>query len=167
MKANKLFLAGILFVVTATFASAQDGFNRAEFIKEAASGGMMEVKLGNMAQQKASSQAVKDFGERMVQDHSKANEQLKQLAKNNNYRVPDQMIQKHQDKVNKLSALSGENFDKAYMEMMVEDHEEDIDKFQEAANNAIDPEIKAFASKTLPTLKEHYQLAQTVEEKVD
>lgn len=135
----------------------------AEFAVKAASGGMMEVELGRLAQQKAQSQAVKDFGAMMVEDHSKANEELKTLATSKNIILPSTMGEDHQKHVDELSKLSGAEFDKKYVKMMVDDHKEDIDHFKEAADDAKDMEIKAFAAKTLPTLQKHYDAIKNID----
>lgn len=127
----------------------------AEFAVKAASGGMMEVELGRMAQEKSQNQAVKDFGAMMVKDHSKANEELKALAASKNIILPATLGEDHQKHVDELAKLSGKEFDKKYVSMMVDDHKEDVDDFKEAAVSAKDPEIKAFAEKTVPTLQEH------------
>jgi len=132
-----------------------------EFIKEAAQGGMMEVELGKLAQEKAANDKVKQFGKRMEQDHSKANTELKKIASNKGVDISTPLDSKHQSKVDKLTKLNGADFDKEYMESMVSDHKDDIKKFQSVANKGKDSDLKQFASKTLPTLKEHLQLAET------
>jgi len=126
-----------------------------EFAVKAASGGMLEVELGRMAQEKAQSQQVKDFGAMMVKDHSKANDELKALASSKNIVLPSTLGEEEQKHVDELAKLSGKEFDKKYVSMMVDDHKKDVDEFKETANDAKDPDIKAFASKTLPTLEEH------------
>ncbi|MFC5410028.1 DUF4142 domain-containing protein [Larkinella bovis] len=135
-----------------------------EFMVKAASGGMMEVELGNLAQQKAQSKAVKDFGAMMVSDHSKANEELKALAASKNLTIPATLSDDHQQHVNDLSKLSGAEFDKEYVKMMVDDHKEDIDLFKEASFDAKDADIKAFAGKTLPTLQKHYDAVKAIQD---
>ena len=135
-----------------------------EFMVEAASGGLMEVELGQLAAQNASSAKVKEFGQRMVKDHSKANEELKSLAAQKNITIPSTPGEKHQNHINDLKEKKGADFDKVYMRMMVEDHEEDVKKFEDVANNAKDAEIKAFASKTLPVLKEHHQMSKSIKD---
>lgn len=138
-----------------------------DFPQKAYSGGMMEVSLGKLAQQKASSYKVKEFGERMINDHSKANDELKNIAQKNNIPLPDSMLTKHQDLYNDLSQYSGSEFDKHYMDKMVEDHKEDIKNFENAAKNADNQEIRDWAQKTLPTLKEHLELAQQTQSDVN
>ena len=126
-----------------------------KFVKESALGGMAEVEMGKLATQKGSSEAVKQFGQRMVDDHSKANEQLKQAAAKSNIEIPASLDSKHQSHIDKLAKLSGPEFDKAYLKDQVKDHEHDVDKFKEEAQNGTDPNVKQFAMATLPTLQEH------------
>jgi putative membrane protein len=135
--------------------------SEASFVKEAAQGGMMEVELGKLAQEKASNDKVKQFGKRMEDDHSKANAELKQLASAKGVELPTALEGKQKSTVERLSKLSGAEFDRQYMTAMVNDHKEDVSKFQSESSKAKDPEVKQFASKTLPTLKEHLQLAES------
>jgi putative membrane protein len=134
----------------------------ARFVREAAEGGLMEVELGRIAQEKASSQEVKDFGKRMVDDHSKANDQLKDIAAKQNIDLPTEVNSKQRQVIDRLSNLSGEQFDKAYMQHMVKDHRKDVSEFQKEAKNGKDADIKSFASNTLPTLQEHLDLAKKI-----
>lgn len=137
-----------------------------DFMMKAAMGGMMEVQLGEMAQRNASSQAVKDFGSRMVKDHTQANNEMKAMADARNVQLPTVLEGQHREHVNDLGKKSGAEFDKAYMSMMVDDHKEDIDEFEKASNNLKDEAIKAFAAKTLPTLKSHLEAAKNVWQQV-
>ena len=104
-----------------------------DFFKKAASGGMMEVELGQMAQSKGQSQEVKDFGSKMVTDHGKANDELKSLAQQKQWTMPTKMERKHKSMVDKLTKASGPEFDKKYMTEMVKDHKKDVAEFQKAA----------------------------------
>jgi putative membrane protein len=133
------------------------------FVHQAAIGGMTEVKLGNIAQQQASNAQVKQFGARMVKDHSKANDELKQLASRKGIDVPPELDSKHQKDVDQLQKKQGAEFDRAYMDHMVEDHRKDVSDFRKEANAGKDPDIKAFAAKTLPTLEEHLQMAESIQ----
>lgn len=137
-----------------------------EFITDAASGGMMEVELGTMAVQNASSQEVKDFGRRMVDDHSKVNDELKSIAAKENIPVPGTLKEDKREDVDKLSKLSGKDFDKEYMDLMVKDHKEDIKNFEDMAQNAQSPELKAFAQKQLPILRQHLKMAQDIQDRL-
>src|ERR1041385_7579353 len=105
------------------------------FVKKAAQGGMAEVELGKLATQKASSEDVKKFGQRMVDDHTKANDQLKQIAGNKGIDVPSQLSAKDKATKDRLSKLSGKSFDRAYMADMVRDHTMDVGEFQKEGSN--------------------------------
>lgn len=137
-----------------------------DFMMEAAMGGMMEVELGRVAAQQGASDGVKQFGQRMVDDHSKANSELMTLASSKGITLPTALDDKHRQGVTKLSAMSGAEFDRAYMKMMVSDHKKDVAEFEKQSTRATDPDVKAFATNTLPTLKDHLQQAQTVESSV-
>jgi putative membrane protein len=138
-----------------------------DFVKEASSGGLAEVELGKLAQQKGRSQAVKDFGSRMVTDHSKANDGLRTIAARKGMSASSTIGIKESAVKLKLEAPSGDTFDKAYMSSMVKDHQDDIAAFQKEADDGSDQDIKSFASKTLPTLREHLSMAQRVAAEVD
>jgi putative membrane protein len=130
------------------------------FAMKAAEGGMAEVDLGNLAQQKASNPEVKQFGQRMVTDHSKANDDLKQVAGKDNITLPAEMSASDKALKSRLEKLSGDAFDRAYMEAMVKDHRADINEFKMEAAHGANPDIKTFASNTLPTLQDHLQQAE-------
>lgn len=138
-----------------------------EFMNEAASGGMMEVELGQLAANKAISADVKKFAKMMVDDHTKANNELKSLAAQKGITLPAMLMEKHQKMVNDLTAKTGKEFDKEYMNMMVDDHKEDIDAFEKAAEKGNDADLKAFAAKTIPTLKQHLEMAEKTEKITD
>jgi putative membrane protein len=131
-----------------------------KFFMEAASGGMIEVELGQLAQQKAQAVTVKDFGMRMVTDHSKANDELKALAQQKNLQMPTQLEGKYRSMIDKLTKLSGSDFDKKYMKMMVKDHNKDVKEFRKAGKKVKDADLNAWAVKTLPTLEQHLQQAK-------
>ncbi|RCH54233.1 DUF4142 domain-containing protein [Mucilaginibacter hurinus] len=138
----------------------------AKFAVDAANGGMAEVALGNLAQQKASNAEVKKFAEMMVKDHTKANEELKALATAKNITLPAAPGDEQQKKAAELGEKAGAEFDKAYAEAMVKDHDKTVSMFEDAANNAVDADIKAFATKTLPVLKAHQQHAKALNDKL-
>lgn len=138
----------------------------AEFVRTAADDGMAEVQLGNLALQKASSQAVKDFAQMMISDHSKANDELKDLATGDNITIPSSVTEDRQDDIEKLSQLSGSEFDKEYMDMMVDDHQKTVSQFEDASESVTDPQMKAWIDKTLPTLRHHLEMAKTTRDQV-
>ncbi len=133
-----------------------------KFMREAAEGGLAEVELGKLATEKASSEEVKKFGQRMVDDHSKANDELKQLASSKSVNLPNELSAKDKMTKERLSKLSGESFDRSYMQDMVKDHKKDVADFARESNSAKDPDVKQFASKTLPTLKDHLKEAEGI-----
>lgn len=137
-----------------------------KFVKEAAQGGMAEVELGQLAVQKASNEDVKKFGRRMVDDHSKANDKLKEIASNKGITLPSSPDAKQKATKERLSKLSGEQFDKAYMTDMLKDHKKDVAAFQNESNTGKDSDIKNFAAETLPTLRDHLKDAQDITPKV-
>ena len=173
-----------------------------KFVMKAAEGGQAEVQLGQLALTKASSAEVKQFAQRMVDDHSKGNTELAQLAQTKGIVLPasDMSVatnttdpdvarmntssttpsktasdmnhnkmakSEEQKRADKLSKLSGADFDRAYMKDMVEDHVKDVAMFEKEAKNGKDADVKAFADKTLPTLREHLQMARDVNAKVN
>ena len=146
---------------SASSASSLSASDR-QFIKKAAEGGMAEVQLGQLATEKASSPEVKQFGQRMVDDHTKANDQLKQVASQKGVTVPDKLSAKDEATKARLEKLSGKSFDRAYMKDMVTDHTKDVSEFRMESKNAKDPDVKNFASETLPTLESHLKQARDI-----
>jgi putative membrane protein len=134
-----------------------------KFINEAASGGLAEVELGQMAQTKATDPQVKEFGAMMVQDHTKANDELKALAEKKNITLPATPSEQQRKVKDELSTKSGKDFDNAYVLNMVKDHKKDIKLFEDASKKVDDPELKAFIVKTLPTLRMHLTHVQAIE----
>jgi putative membrane protein len=137
-----------------------------QFVKDAASGGMAEVKLGQLAQEKGSNDAVKAFGARMVNDHSKAGDDLKTAATQSKLPMPNRMNAKDEATFNRLSKLSGPAFDREYAKEMVTDHTHDVSEFRKEALDGKDHSIQNFASQTLPTLQEHLKQARAMEKSV-
>jgi putative membrane protein len=131
-----------------------------DFILEAAMGGMAEVDLGQLASTKAQSDQVKQFAQRMVTDHGKSNAELKALAQSKNVAVPADSGAQHKAMKDRLTKLSGAEFDRAYMQEMVSDHRKTVDTFRKESQSGKDAEVRAWAAKTLPTLEEHLQMAQ-------
>ena len=137
-----------------------------EFAQKAAEGGLIEVQLGELAQQQAKDEQVVQFGQRMVQDHGKANEKLMAIAEQKAIQLPQELSGDAQQKYEEMQQLSDAEFDEAYMEDMVEDHEKDIELFEQQAQSGEDPDLRAFAEETLPTLREHLELAKQVQSQV-
>jgi len=165
-------LAGCLFLVPAFAADDRDdkdtnkGVSDQQFAQKASAAGLAEVNLANLALQRASSPQVKEFAQHMVADHTKANQQLIQMANRKNIVLPATMDRKHQDLDRQLGQLRGAEFDRAYMKAMVADHKEAVSLFEGQSKNGKDSDLKELASTTLPTLREHLKMAQDIQDKV-
>jgi len=133
-----------------------------QFMDKAAQGGMAEVELGQLAQQNAQNPDVKAFAQRMVTDHSKANDQLKQLAAQQGVSLPTTLDAKDKATKARLEKLQGAAFDKAYMKDMVMDHKKDVAEFKHASSSAKTPALRDWAQQTTPTLESHLQEAEKV-----
>ena len=131
-----------------------------KFMQEAAQGGTAEVQEGQMAAQKANDPEVKKFAEKMVSDHSKANDKLKQIASDKGVTLPTDLPASAQRENAKLSKLSGAAFDREYMKHQVSDHKKVVSEFKSATKNTRDPDVKQFAEQTLPVIEEHLQMAR-------
>jgi putative membrane protein len=132
----------------------------AEFAVAAADGGLLEVKLGEIAIKNASSAQVREFGKKMVEEHGKGNAQLKALAEQKGISIPTVLSDKNQKLMDDLALKTGTDFDKAYADLMVKDHKEDIEEFKKEAEKGEDPELRAWAAGILPTLEHHLQMAE-------
>jgi Predicted outer membrane protein len=130
----------------------------------AAQGGMTEVKLGEAAAQKASQPNIKQFGTMMVSDHGKANIKLQAIAAKNGVTLPSKLDATHKEKVDQISKLSGQDFDKAYVSEMVKDHEKVAAEFEKASKTPQNAELKRFAANTLPVIKHHLKEAKAIAE---
>ena len=127
----------------------------AQFLQEAAAAGLAEVDMGHMAAERAGRTEVKSFGQRMVDDHNQANAELATLASRKGVTLPAETPAAAHTDMQSLSNMSGADFDKSYTKMMVSEHQKAVALFQRASESSTDPEIKAWASKVLPTLKAH------------
>jgi putative membrane protein len=135
------------------------------FVTNAGMSGLAEVQMGNLALQKAQSAEVKAYAQRMVTDHAKGNEELSQLATVKGLALPAELDAEHKAGMDHLNSLSGAEFDKAYMQHMIPDHEKAVAEFDKASTSATDADIKAWAGKTLPTLQEHLAAAKEIARK--
>ena len=137
-----------------------------EFANKAATGNLAEIELGRVAAQRAARPSVRSFGERMVTDHGRSNAELTSLARSKGIEVPTALEPSQQAVRDRLSALSGNDFDRAYMSEMARDHTEDIALFERAAEISTDLDLKAWAAQSLPMLREHLALARQVNSEV-
>jgi putative membrane protein len=146
--------------VTTTGQSAALNPDDRSFLERAAVGGKAEVELGQLAQEKAQNDQVKQFAQRMVTDHSQANSELVSMGDKMALTLPTELDKEHQDLKNKLSKLNGAKFDKEYMQAMVDDHQKDLEDFKKESNNAINSDVKDFAAKTATVIQQHLELAK-------
>ena len=167
MKTKSLTLAlGLVAILSVPFqsSSAADEATSSKptamektFIKKAADGGMTEVELGRLAAEKGGSDEVKDFGNQMVKDHSKINDDLKEVAAKMNVTLPSGVSAQHHAMIEKMASMSGADFDKAYVAAMVTDHEKDIAEFEKADKEVKNPALKKFIEDALPMMKDHLE----------
>lgn len=162
---NIIVLLACLFVATA-FRPGQindnNNFDTQKFIKETASDGMKEVQLAQYVQQHVNDQDVKDYAKMLEQDHKKANDKLKELARQrqNNWNIPDQMMQEHQEQLNKMKSKTGDDLRDAYLDAMIDGHKKEIDKFKEAAEEVENEALRQWIEETIPVLQKHLDRAQ-------
>ena len=153
----------MLFLAVFTFVAFADRFRQQgedeAFVRAAADGGLLEVKLGELAVKQARADKFKKFGKTMIKDHTKVNSELKALARKKKIQVPTSLSQTKQQQYDSLSALNGEQFDMLYMNMMIASHEETIGLFQTEANQGKDPDLKKWADSKIPALKHHLRMA--------
>jgi putative membrane protein len=157
-----LVVAGLLVLIGPAAVQAQLNNADREFVNKAAIGGVAEVELGRVAMQRAARPAVRSFGERMVTDHGRNNAELATLARTKGMDVSATRDTTHQAMRDRLSGLSGADFDRAYMSEMVRDHTEDVALFERAAQTATDADIRTYAARSLPMLRNHLALARQV-----
>jgi putative membrane protein len=161
-----IFLVVVVLAVVAVVAVAKTSrtrFSDAQFAAEAAQGGLAEVQLGRLAEQKSENQSVRAFARRMVTDHKKANEKLERVATQANITLPEGLDKESKQTYDKLSQLSGSAFDRAYAEQMIKDHKKDVSAFKKETSDGKNETIKAFANETLPSLQDHLKVAREME----
>ena len=155
--------AGVAGVTKRGDASSQLSPADAKFVTTAAQSGMAEVRMGQLFAEAAQTKALRDFGQKLVTDHTKANQELIQIAASKGVSAPSQPAAKHEKMLESLSKLKGAEFDRSAQQHAVMHHQEDVQLFEKASQNLKDTELKAFAAKTLPTLKEHLELAKKLQ----
>ena len=134
--------------------------SQGHFLKKVAGDNMAEVELGKLAREKAVRDEVRQFADRMVADHTKANDEVTALAMSNGVKLPDGVDKKHAKEKDKLAKLSGPDFDREFMRAMVKDHKEAVEDFRKQAKAKHPNDVNAFAARTLPTLEDHLRMAQ-------
>lgn len=158
---SRLVLASALLVACGAVSAAPSATD-SDFVTKAGQAGLAEVAAGRMAEKQGQSAATKAFGERMVADHTKAGDALKVAAEKSGAKVPTTMSDAQKQAGEKLAALSGDAFDKAYAAQMVKDHEEAVALFRKESSAGSDSDLKTFASTTLPTLEDHLRMAKAL-----
>jgi len=138
----------------------------AKFATDAANGGMAEVALGKLALTKTSSESIKKFAQMMVDDHGKANDELKEIAKKKNITLPDSVDTDHKQKMAALEKKNGHDFDKDYVDAMIDGHKKTLDLMNKEAKDGKDADLKAFAEKTAPTVKMHLDAINRIHDKM-
>jgi len=163
----KTVILSLTFVIAVTLSSvfgakSSDKATDKEttFIKKAADGGMTEVELGKVAEKNAQRDDVKKFGQQMISDHSKANDELKTVASKLGVTIPDKVSAKHQSMIDAMSKKTGESFDATYVKAMIADHENDIAEFEKARGDVTDADLKKFIDDTLPVMKHHLEMVK-------
>jgi putative membrane protein len=173
MKRNRSFLStcalSAAVLVCGQFGSSQNTTSASssdkKFVHSALEGGNAEIQLGQLAAQKGSSEDVKQFGQKMVDDHTKLGDQMKQIAQQQGIEVPDGVPAKDKALQAKLSSLSGDAFDKAYIKAMVKDHQKDLSEFKKEASSGNDTSIKDAASQGVQVISQHLQMVQDMAKK--
>lgn len=176
---TSILSVGLALAISTAFAAAAEKSDKASpapaeksdkaaaadtaFIKKAADGGMTEVELGKIAEKNGQKDDVKTFGSHMVKDHGKANDNLKSIAAKMNVTVPDKVSAEHQAKIDKMGKLTGAAFDTAYAKEMVASHEKTIASFEAAKAKVANEDLKKFIDETLPTVKEHLDMAKKMQ----
>jgi putative membrane protein len=156
-------LAAAVFALGARGAAQSTGKTADEtFMKEAAAAGTAEVEVGQLAVEKASRPEVKSYAQMLVDDHTRANEELKGLAAQKNVTLPAEPKAEQKATRDRLSKLSGAAFDHAYVDAMVTDHQKAVALFRRESKGGSDPDAKAWAAKTLPTLEQHHAKARAL-----
>lgn len=155
-------LAAGLIGLVAGQASAELSSVDRNFATKAASGGLAEIQTAQMAKQKAESPQVKTFADRIISDHTQANNDLQQIAQQENLTLPSEPSKQERSATQRVGEMTGAAFDRTYAQEEVRDHQQDIALFQQEASSGRDPALKQFAERTLPTLRQHLQMAQAL-----
>jgi putative membrane protein len=161
MTMKRLILSVMVLGLAAPAAFAKDAPDQ-KFADKAARSGMAEVEMANLAAQKASSDAVKQYAQHLQQAHQQANQELKTIAGQKNIDLPDQVDRMHKKEQDKLAKLDGQKFDRQFIDLMIKDHKDALDLFQKEADKGKDADLRAFAVKTEPELKQHLQQARAI-----
>ena len=165
MKKVILSLGSILLIASSAYHGLCSERSAADqkFVNEAARGGMLEVELGQVAQKNGTSAEVKSFGQQMVTDHTRLNEELGDAAKKDGFEVPGGLTPKQREEIQALSKVSGKEFDSKYAQLMVKDHTEDLAAFRKAESTTQKPELKKAIADAIPVIEHHLEMAKKMQ----
>jgi putative membrane protein len=155
-----LAAASLIGFAAGTAGAAQLSEQDQDFVKQAAQGGIEEIQSGQMAEQKGASQAIKQLGQTLVSDHTMMNEQLKQIAQQQGFTLPQSLPQDDRQEMQQLRNLSGQQFDRQFADEQIEDHQKMIQALQKEAQTTQDPALRAFAQSGIPVMQKHLQMAE-------
>jgi putative membrane protein len=155
-----VFVSFLIFTTALSAKSHKESSKDKKFVTQAATGGMYEAEAARIALEKASGPEVKKFAQRMVDDHTKANQELMALVEKKKLAPVQKLDKKHEEMLEKLRKKSGSDFDKEYMEQNLKEHKSAVSLFEKESKSGKDADLKSFASNTLPTLKEHLGMAE-------
>ena len=155
-----LAAAGLIGFAAGAASAAQLSQQDQDFVKQAAQGGLEEIQSGQMAEQKGASQAIKQLGQTLVTDHTMMNEQLKQIAQQQGFTLPQSLPQDDRQEMQQLRNLSGQQFDRQFADEQIEDHQKMIQVLQKEAQTTQDPALREFAQSGIPVMQKHLQMAQ-------
>ena len=166
MKASNIINVGCMALMLGFASTGANAASDDSFVKKASQGGLAEVKMGELAQERAQNSEVKEFAQHLVSEHQQANTELQQLAQTKGMKLETEVGGKYKQTISKLEKANGQEFDKKFMEAVVKEHKDDVKEFKKQAEKGKDPDIKNWAQKTLPSLEKHLQMAQQLQQKV-
>lgn len=166
MKTPSIINVGCLALFLGLASTGANAASDESFVKKASQGGLAEVKLGEIAQQRAQNPEVKEFAQHLVSEHQQANTELQQLAQTKGMTLESEVSGKHKQTVSRLEKTKPEEFDKKFMEVVVKEHKDNVKEFKKQAEKGKDADVKSWAEKTLPSLEKHLQMAQQLQKKV-
>ena len=163
MKKVYMLLVALVIVIgwsSLPYAAEKKVVPDSRFMMYAARDGIFHVEAGKLAAERASSEGVKKFGQHAIEHHTQINEELAKLASAKGVPLPGKMSKEQREALDKVAKLSGPDFDKAYLEMEIKDHSKDLSAFQKEAKDGKDPDVKAWAAKTVAAIEEYLEMAR-------
>jgi putative membrane protein len=161
MKSMFVLAMAVLWLPTSFARADEDKTDDIKFVKEVHQSGLMEIQMGKLAQTHSVNAAVKKLGDRIVQDHGKMVEELQAMGRKKSIQLSKEMSSEHREKLEKLAKLNGAEFDREFTRAAISGHEKSVTKFEKEIKSGMDPEVKAWAQKRLPAIREHLALARS------